>query len=321
MNARRLARSGRMGALVVVALLSAASPRLASAQTEQEVARARALFIEGAERARQGRWEEARALYARSFAIKPAPITRYSLGVAQKETGRVADALASFRAFLAEPATPTTAPYAGPARQAIAALERRVGRATISVTPGHVGGLTLAMDGEPLRAASDQAVELDPGAHEIVARAPGFRDAAVQFRIDAGRSIELRIALTPETAAVHPIMDARGGLPPVAEASSASPDRTAPIVVMGVGAALFAGGAVLGLAGLDQASRAASRDGAEATAARTKGIVGDVLGGLGVATAGAGLFLLLKQPAPGPLRAGSVTPWWGPSGAGVALHL
>jgi hypothetical protein len=90
---------------------------------------------------------------------------------------------------------------------------------------------------------------------------------------------------------------------------------------MGVGAALFAGGAVLGLAGLDQASRAASRDGAEATAARTKGIVGDVLGGLGVATAGAGLFLLLKQPAPGPLRAGSVTPWWGPSGAGVVLHL
>ncbi|MGK4002336.1 hypothetical protein WMF31_06920 [Sorangium sp. So ce1036] len=232
---------------------------------------ARALFIEGAERARQGRWEEARALYARSFAIKPAPNTRYSLGVAQKETGRIADALASFRAFLAQPATPTTAPYAGPARQAIAALERHVGRATISVTPGHVGGLTLAVDGEPPRAASDRAVELDPGAHESVARAPGFRDAAVQFSIDAGRSIEVRIALTPETAAVHPIMDSRGGLPPVADASSASPDRTVPIVVMGVGAALFAEGAVLGLAGLDQASRAASRDGAEATARGPRG--------------------------------------------------
>ncbi|XXY53444.1 hypothetical protein WME91_20135 [Sorangium sp. So ce269] len=321
MRARSPGRAGRIGAFLVAASLTAASPLSASAQGSGDVESARMLFVQGAQLARQGRWEEARALYARSLEIKPAPLTRYSLGVAQKESGHLVDALASFRAFLAEPTTSTTAPYIGPAREAVAALEGRVGRATIAVRPGKVDGLTLAVDGEPLRVAPGQVVELDPGAHELVARAPGFRAAAARFTVGAGASVEVPITLAPVTAAAARA-SAAGGLPPVADSSDASPSRTLPIVVMGVGGAFVTGGAVLGLSGLKQAGSARTSGGSDASAARAKGIIGDVLGGVGIATVGIGLYLLLNSdPAPSAPRSGSVGPWVSASGAGIEMRL
>ncbi|WP_437672736.1 hypothetical protein [Sorangium sp. So ce131] len=321
MTARSPARSRLLSALLVAALLSAASPLPAAEEGAGDVKSARALFIEGSKLARQGRWDDARVLYARSLQIKPAALTWYSLGVAQKETGRLVEALASFRAFLAEPTTTTTAPYVRPARDAVAALEKRVARVTIAVSPGEIDGLTLAIDGAPLHGASNRAIELDPGAHEIVARAPGFRAAAARFNVPAGRSAEVPITLEPETRATASAGAAARGLPPVADPRPAPPNRTLPIVVMGAGGALLAGGVVLGLSGVSQASGAATREGPEARSAKTKGIVGDVLGGIGAATVGVGLYLLLKQPAPSPPKAGAVTPWIGASGAGVELRL
>ncbi|XXX74668.1 hypothetical protein WMF30_44160 [Sorangium sp. So ce134] len=320
MMPRSPARSGLTLASIAAAVLLAAAPLPAAAEGTGDVAAARVLFVQGAKFAREGRWDEARALYARSLEIKATPLTRYSLGVAQKETGRLADALASFRAFLAEPATPSTAPYVGPARQAVAALEPRVGRAKLAVRPGEVDGLVLTLDGKPVRAAPGQALELDPGAHEVVASAPGYRAAAARFSVVAGGSVEVPIALAPAAPGAARSSAAGGGLPPLAEASE-GPSRTLPVVVMGVGGALFAGGAVLGLSGLKQAGDARSSTGSDASAARAKGILGDVLGGIGVATVGVGLYLLLNEPAPSPPKAGSVTPWLSASGAGVEMRL
>ncbi|KYG10412.1 hypothetical protein BE21_12130 [Sorangium cellulosum] len=314
------ARSRRTLVSVAAALLLAAVPLPAAAQGKGDVAAARVLFVQGAKFAREGRWEEARALYARSLEIKATPLTRYSLGVAQKETGRLVDALASFRSFLAEPATPTTEPYVGPAREAVAKLEKRIGRATLAVEPGKVDGLALALDGKPVRAAPGQVLELDPGDHEVVASAPGYRAAVVRFSVAAGGSVEVPLALAPAAAEASRASAAGGGLPPLAEASE-GPSRTLPVVVMGVGGAIFAGGAVLGLAGLKEASDARSGTGSDASSARAKGIVGDVLGGVGIATVGVGLYLLLNESAPSPPKAGSVTPWLSASGAGVEMRL
>ncbi|MGK4000163.1 tetratricopeptide repeat protein [Sorangium sp. So ce1024] len=320
MRARPPARSRRIGALLAAALLAAALPSSASAQGPGDVESARVLFVQGAKLAREGRWEEARALYARSLEIKPAPLTRYSLGVAQKELGHLADALASFRAFLAEPSTPATAPYVGPAREAVAVLEGRVGRATIAVRPGDVDGLTLVVDGKPVRGSRGQAIALDPGAHEVVASAPGFRSTAARFTVAAGGSVEVPLALAPVATAAARASGAGGGLPPVADPSGAPSRGALPIVVMGVGGAFLTGGAVLGLSGLKQASAARTSAGADASAARAKGIVGDVLGGVGLATVGVGLYLLLDDPAPSATETGSVGPWLGASGSGIEVR-
>lgn len=321
MRPRSPARPGRTFVSLAAALLLAAAPRPAVAQGTGDVTAARVLFVQGAKLAREGRWEEARALYARSLAIKATPLTRYSLGVAQKETGHLADALASFRAFLAEPVTPTTAPYVGPAREAVVALEGRVGRATLAVTPGEIDGLTLSLDGKPLRAAPGQVLELDPGAHEVAASAPGFRATVARFSVSAGGPVEVPLALAPAAAGTVQASAAAGGLPPLADSSEGSSSRTLPVVVLGAGGALFVGGAVLGLSGWKQAGDARSSTGSDASSARAKGILGDVLGGIGVATVGIGLYLLLNEPAPSTPTAGSVTPWLSASGAGVELRL
>ncbi|WP_437895390.1 hypothetical protein [Sorangium sp. So ce124] len=321
MSARPAARSARLGVALAAALLMAAAPLPASAHDAGDVESARALFVQGAKLAKQGRWEEARALYARSLQIKAAPLTRYSLGVAQRETGHLVEALASFRTFLAEPPTPTTTPYVGPAREAVAALEGRIGRATIALKPAEIDGLALAVDGRPLRAAPGQVIELEPGAHEISASAPGFRAAVARFSVGAGSSVEVPIALARATTEARHASAAGGALPPVAGAADASPSRTLPFVVLGAGGALFAGGAILGLSGVKQAGDARSSSGADAGAARAKGIAGDVLGVTGIATVGVGLYLLLKQPAPSTPKTGSVTPWLSASGAGIEVRL
>src|SRR4051812_9948895 len=108
MSLSRRSRGLRVGVMALAAALAWASPQLATAETTTDVENARALFVAATKLGKEGRWREARDLYARSLQLKPAPLTRYSLGVAQRETGRLVHALNSFRAFLAEPSTPTT---------------------------------------------------------------------------------------------------------------------------------------------------------------------------------------------------------------------
>jgi hypothetical protein len=304
-------RAPRRRALLMIAVLAASSPEPASAQSTADVEAARALFVEGAKRGKEGRWAEARQLYARSLALKPSPMTRYSLGVAQKETGHFADALGSFRAFLAEPSTPATAPYVGPARAAVAALERQVGRVMIAVTPRALDGVTVAIDGQQVLPTTSAPREIDPGTHEVVARAPGHAESVARFTVAASRTAEVTLTLSPRAAT--------DSADPVSSPKPSS--RTVPLVLMGTGGVLVAGGAVVGLLGVGQASDASTRDDSDASAARAKGIVGDVLGGVGLATVGAGIVLLLmqeRQPSP---TVGAVTPWVGASCAGIQLRL
>src|SRR5947208_2586858 len=85
----------------------AVTPR-AFAQPVDDVTQARELFREGSKLAEAGSWELARERFARSVKLKRAPLTLYNLGVAQQETGRMVDAIDSFRAFLAQPVEPGT---------------------------------------------------------------------------------------------------------------------------------------------------------------------------------------------------------------------
>lgn len=320
---RRRYSAESVGAGLVMALLQTVSPKAALAQTPADVENARALFVEGARLGNEGRWKEARELYARSLQLKPAPITRYSLGVAQKETGRFADALSSFRAFLAEPEAPATARYREPARAAIAALEARIGHVTIAVEPRSTVGLTLTIDGVPVPPSSKRPREIDAGAHDVVARAPGFRPGNARFVVAEGGGAGVSMTLAPTKAGtaskalVGPLdTTALVDPPPPPQA----PSRKLPFVLLGVGGALFVGGATLGLVGVSQASNAPNQYGPEASSAKAKGIAGDIIGGAGIATAGIGLILLLTGGRSSPAPASAAGPTVSASGTGITVH-
>jgi hypothetical protein len=313
--------------VLALALVATSTPRPASAQSPADVEAARAYFVEAARLGKEGRWKEARELYAHSLQLKPAPLTHYSLGVARRETGQLAAALSSFRAFLAEPPTTATAPFTAPARAAITALEGTVARVTVTVEPRPVDGLTLVSDGEPVPLTSTRAREIDPGLHELVARAPGFHPATTRVNIPEGGAAAVTITITTGIIIVgaRAVPKPAGGLPPTAEAPSplqpppepGPPSRTPAIVLMSLGGAFFGAGLATGLVGVRQASHATTRDGADARSARAKGIAGDVIGGTGLVAAGVGLVLFLTQ---GRAQPGAAIPAISGSGNGLEVR-
>ena len=258
-----------LGLLLTAATLLAAGR--ADAQSDKDVETARAVFVEASRLAEQGRWQEARVRYLLSLRLRRAAITLYSLGVVDRELGRLTEARESFRAFLDEPSAPATKGFEEPARQALAEIDASLAAA---------------------RAAVSNKTALPPSSTVPVGD-PGQASAA------AGSTMPV---------------DAAPWVP------AAGPDRTLPIVLIGGGTAVFIAGVLTGLVGLAQAGNAPTTLGPEAESARTKGFLGDALGGAGLVAAGAGVIVLLLQKRPEPAKAATVRPWIGGTSAGVVVR-
>jgi hypothetical protein len=287
--------------IVVTALLSAAlafGATSAYAENPADVATARDLFREGVALGQRGDWEGARRAFAGSLDLKRAPITIYSLATAEESSAHLVDALEHYRAFIAEPSTPATKPYEQPARDAIAELEKRVARVILRVEPAEADA-RVAVDGVDVPSVALGRPRLvDPGRHEITASATGYAPATQEATLPEGGSTTITLTLEVAPAASAPA----GALPPL------RPSRALPITLMVSGSAAFASGLTVGLLGLKQAQSSPTRDGPQVTAAKTKGLVGDVLGGTGIAALGVGI-LLYAVGKPTTRAASNVAPW------------
>ncbi|MEJ7730255.1 MAG: hypothetical protein WKG00_13685 [Polyangiaceae bacterium] len=277
MRLRHLLRRLQATVILGIAVLCTA-PATARAENPADVALARELFTEGSRFAEAGNWAAASQRYARSLALKRAAITLYSLGICHKNTGKLVEALVNLRAFLSEPSVPATEPYEAPARAAIAEIEPRIGRVRIDLVPPGVPGAVIALDGVSVPpAAYGMDRPIDPGDHELVGTAPDHDPTRVSLHVPEGSRQQVTVKLASIRSNVLPASLIAGG-----------------------GAAL-AGGVIVGLVGVSEASSAPTRDGEEADAARTKMIVGDVIGGVGLAVVVVGVVMLLTagdEPPP-----------------------
>jgi len=271
-----------LGSLLVVA-----SPNPALAQSPADVAAARELFREGAKHAQEQRWAEARESYTKSLMLKRAPLTLYSLGVADQNLGRFVEALESFRAFLFEldPKNDAFKPYEQPARDAIAALAKRVGRIELHFLPYGVELSSVSVDGELIpKAALGVARVVDPGEHLIIANAPNRRESRNTIKVGESQSVTLDVKLFP----AGPIIGPEPPPPPP------QPTPYLAYSLLGGGGAVVVAGLAVGLVGVQKASDAPAQNGREADTARTLALTGDILTGIGLATMGAGLAVLLS---------------------------
>jgi hypothetical protein len=305
--------------LLVLALLAGAS-RLPAAHAQQsaaDITAARDLFSEGASLAQQGKLEEARDRFERSVRLKRAGVTLYSLGVVQKRLGLLVEATESFRAFLAEPPHPQTRAFEKPATEAITELSARVARLRVKVAGGE-GSIRLEIDGDPVpEEARIVPRAVNPGRHQITASAPGFTAATETVELREGQAHTVEITLRPEAAA--PPASASVAPPPPLVASAAAPlppppappppaASPLPTVLLAGGGALFLGGAALGLLAVSQAKNAPTRDGSEAQSARTRALVGDVIGGVGLLGLALGGYWALSSRPTSAARS-TVLPW------------
>jgi hypothetical protein len=258
---------------VLVAMVLWAAPVRAD---EIDDMRDRALAL-----SKEGQWEEARLELERALARRDDPVTAYFLAVAEMATGRSAAALVRFRRFLAGPASPAIERYGPAARDAVAELEGQVGRVTITTDPA-VADISVMLDGKEVAAGVEHVVE--PGVHVVVVRAAGYAHARRELTLGPGGVEAARFALE---ALPSPEGDtAAEASPPIAAA-----------VLLGSGALVFGAGLWIGLAGVREADEAPSAEGPEADSARDKALAGDIVAGVGIATAAVGLVLLIVHYA------------------------
>ena len=93
------------------------------------------LYKEGAALSKEEKWDEAAERFEKSLELKDAPITHFSLAIAQMNRGDWVEALSNFRAFLNAEAQPATEAFREPAQEKIEELETKVARITITVSP------------------------------------------------------------------------------------------------------------------------------------------------------------------------------------------
>jgi hypothetical protein len=110
-----------------------------------------------------------------------------------------------------------------------------------------------------------------------------------------------------------------------------------PVALIAGGGAALTGGVIVGLVGVSEASSAPTSDGEAADGARTKMIVGDVIGGVGLAAVVVGVVMLLTAGDDPPPEVGQQasssarpagrrgercarTPCWSASATGLTLR-
>jgi len=144
--------------------LAVAGP--AAAQSEAELARARAAFGAGVEASDAGRWEEAAARFRQVMEVRATGQVKYNLAVALEHTGELAEA-AELLADVVDDRELGRRTRRD-ARRLLSTIQPRLGRLTVMVS-GDDAGTRVTLDGDELAAESiGSAVTVDPGMHSVV---------------------------------------------------------------------------------------------------------------------------------------------------------
>ncbi|NUO53879.1 MAG: hypothetical protein HOV80_33970 [Polyangiaceae bacterium] len=323
---RRLARS-LFGALALGLALSHAHP--AAAAPDDDKAKARDLFTKGAQAVEEGRAAEGLPMLTEAERLFHAPTHLLYIARAQAATTKLLEARETYKKLIGE-ALPAKAskPFLDAqanGRKELAALEGRIPRVIVQVEP-QPSDLNVTLDAASLPKALGESIEINPGAHTVVAKAAGYVDGSVTVMAPEGRTTEVRIKLALEkkggpVTPVEPEPDSGGDWPPM---------RIASIPLMAVGGAGLVAGGAMGIVSLLKTSDADDQFEAcgapcrdeitsldeEAATLGTASIIG-MAAGAAVLTTGIILFVVGGDGEPAPAQSGSARMLAGPGFIGV----
>jgi hypothetical protein len=305
---------------IVVALFAGATfaPRALAADAPPDAQRAQQLFDEARELMKDGKYAEACPKLEASQTLDPGGGTLLNLGICRMHEGRSATAFAVLGDALSQARSAGRADRVATAERHLAELAPILSRIVVKVSgEAPPPDLVIEIDGTPL-AHKELGVALpyDPGAHRVRASRPGH--VAREFELDLGPSADVQTIdvppLAPEAPPALPPVP-----PPVAPRETApAPSTTEPTpaaesssnwlgyTLVGAGGAAIAAGAYFGVRAF---SLKASSDEYYANGnctrqscvddwddAKTAAAISNVGIGLGVATLGVGVYLLMSSP-------------------------
>lgn len=301
------------------ASLSIESP--VHAQAEDQAA-ARALFNSGRSLITAGDYKSGcPKIEAANKLYKSAGIL-LNLADCQEHFGQTASAWATFGEAASVATRTNRDADAAEAKRRQTVLESKLVRLTVNVSKP-VAGLVIERDGVTLHeAALGTPLPVDPGRHELVATASGYRDWTRTVEVsEPGKTV------TVEVPALKPIANepvpttARPSKETVTTDGREKESRLLEWSLIGGGATLAAAGGVLMLVESKRADTARDEDDLNAyDSTKTPWALGLVGVVLGAASAGTGVFLLATTDKEAPSTALRVSPFVGPSGASLVVQ-
>ncbi len=330
--------------LPVVAFSAAClAPSLVHAQSAEDKAAARTLGTEGIKLANAGDCAGAVDKLARAEALYHAPTILGRLGECQVALGKLVEGTENLNRVIREP-LPSNAPpaYAQARDRAQGVLDAalpRIAKLRIVVEPNVAGLEVLVGDKTVPSALLGAERPTDPGTHQIVARAPGYRPASAEVTLAEGGAESVSLALIAEEVAAPPPEPPPE--PPPQNTPPAQPtdtgaqgsDKTLAYVLWGVGGVGLLTGTVTGVMAMgkkgdldDQCTSSGecpSKSQDTLDSAKTLALVSTIGFGVGIAGAAAGTVLYFMTPAgsaalPSFQAYGTTArPYVTPTGAGV----
>lgn len=175
------------------------SPAMAE---ERDPVAAQALFDQARQLMKAGRHAEACPKLAESNRLDPGIGTQFHLADCYEQSGKVASAWATFLEVASLAHASGQADRERVAQKRAAKLEPRLPRLEISVSDANrVDGLELRRDGVLMGPAQwGTPLPIDPGEHELVARAPGRQTLSQTLRLEEGKTASFELPLLAATS-------------------------------------------------------------------------------------------------------------------------
>ncbi|MDP3275463.1 MAG: hypothetical protein Q8Q09_09735 [Deltaproteobacteria bacterium] len=201
---------------------------------------ARILFREGAQRAEEGRWLEARDRFRRALAVRPSALLHYNHALASQNSGYLVEAVDQYRLFLRLDADPTNSARRDHATRAITTIEPVLARLILEPSTEHTVQ-SVSLDGRELPLALLGAeIPLDPGEHFVDAiSADGLQSSQVILLQESQRATRTLRFVTPPSTVPPSTVPPDAGAPAVSPSPVASPivaprrPPTAPLSTIG----------------------------------------------------------------------------------------
>jgi hypothetical protein len=336
-----LALAARSAGLALAAAVLVNAPHArAQSPSETDQALAQALFEQGKALMSAGKYAQACAKFAASNRTAPGTGTLLNLAVCHMKAGKLASAWVEF-------SNAADADRRAGDRQRLAfdesqmkALSAKLAHITIVVPPAaQVSGLALTIDGAPLSSAAiGVPTPVDPGQHQIAARAPDHLRWYTSVNVaNNGDNVTVKV---PALASTAPSGTAAAAAPQPsrapagnASASGKGTRRVAAYVAGGVGVAGLGLGTFFGLKAFsDWHTRNENCPGGRCNqaavdahdSAHSAAIASDISFGVGAAALAAGVYLWItsrggsEERPPGSASARvRVTPLAGPGVGGL----
>lgn len=175
---------------IVLLLLLTALPGVAAAQDDARAA-SRAHFERGVAHLAEQRFDDAVRELEAARSRYPTASIHFNLGLAYRGVGRARDAIASFERFLTAVGDTGDPARTEEVNRYLRSLRASLVRVRLDITPPDA---RVTIDGEPVPRGTT-TVQLDPGAHVIVATAPGHREGRREITLEPGTSELAQLAL------------------------------------------------------------------------------------------------------------------------------